>query len=45
MFSKGSFVVIIVAMILEYILTFVARIFYYIHTKKIGKTFDLALPR
>ena len=45
MFNKASFAVIIIAMILEYILTFVARIFYFSFIKKIGKTINLVLPR
>ena len=45
MFNKASFVVIIVEMILEYILAFIAKIIYYVYAYQIGKTFSLALSR
>ena len=45
MFTVEAFVVIIVEMILEYILAFVAKIIYYVYAYQIGKSFNLALSR
>lgn len=45
MFNTVSNVFMIIAIILEFLLTFIARILYGLYVNKIGKFFNLVSPR